>query len=370
MIPESFNTHFYRGVFTDGDRYSIDFVWLCQQQEALTFNKSYLNPKHPDHPLETPFHEIRMAFPHEYCFHPIIKKQPRYIYSYEELLRCLHKAIESYLMNLSDKQRYLCFHSSGLDSRFISGTMARLRNEGKRDFKNVHFRCHEPEVDQFLEIMDREGWPKDQYSYHELRGEDNYDVGRPDISVNGWCSYTHQMNFWSEMIGNEKDWVVMLGEGSDIGKFMGHYRTAFRYCENECLNMLIDHTGGKGEWDNQFALTFKDISMPMWGFECQRVYAQMQREWLVADNVTGWDNMRIALVEQLGVGGVEFIEHVYSWNLSEKRKRGMLDAFYRSKFYRRYKHDLPKDIDFFTNMYGWESKLWGFAVTVYEKIFT
>lgn len=370
MIPPSHNTHFYRCIFTDGDEYSIDFLYLCKKQHKLTFNTDLLNPKYVSPPLETPFKEIRIALPEEHCFKPIIRQQKQTVKRYEQCLSLLQLALEDYLLKLDDNEKYLVFHSSGLDSRFISGTMAKLRREGKKKFDNVHFRCHEPEREAFMQIMKKEGWKKSQYSYFDLRGEDNYDVGRTDISVNGWCSYTHQMNFWSDIVSQEKDWIVMLGEGSDIGKFMWYYKDEpFHYCDNYCLNMLIAHTGEKGEWDNQYALTFKDVSMPLWSWAMQYYYAQVKREWVIGNVKTGWDNLRLDLVDRLGLGGVEFLEHEYSWNISDKRKREMNNAFYCSRFYGEYMRLLPQEIDFFTNPYGWESKLWGFATTVYEQIY-
>jgi len=372
MIPQSHDNHFNRCVFTDNDEYSIDFLSLCRKQKSLTFDTRYLKPKYVSHPLETPFHEIRVAFPSEHCYHPIINQQPLFKGTYQEFIIALKNALKEYLMKLDDNQQYLMFHSSGMDSRFISGTMTELRRAGKKQFKNVHFRCHQPEVKDFLYIMERQGWHPSQYSAWEGRYEDYYDIGRSDVCVQGWCSYSNQMNFWSDIVKDPKEWIVISGEGGELFKYIGVFPnvTPFHYCDNYHLNMLMDYNGGKGEWENQWMLQFKDVNMPLWSFDYLMVSNRVHSDWITIEDMTiKWDNIKIDLVKSVGLMGAPFHNEPTSWVLSEKRANEINDLFYKGAFYKKFGELIGKDINFAENTQDWNSRMWGFAVTVYDQIY-
>ena len=370
MIPPSFDTHFYRCIFTDGEQYDIDFLELCRKQEKLTFNTLYLNPEYRTLTQETPFKEIRLAFPGEYYpNHPILEPKTPFDGSYQEYIIALKDGLKRYLIRMDDNQKYLMFHSSGMDSRFISGTMAELRRDGKKDFANVHFRCHQPENEAFLYIMKLEGWPESQFSVCPGKEKDYYDIGRDDVCVHGWCSYSNQMNFWSDMGINPKDYIAITGEGGELFKYMTKYKhPPYKFCNNYHLNMLIDHNPGKGEWDNQWALYFKDLSMPLWSFDYMAVSNRVHTEWVGEYQIAGWDRIRTDLVKSVGLDGIQYKEPDYHWGVSPERGMIMNDLFYGGKFYMTYKKQIPENINFAQNPCGWESQLWAFAVTIYDKL--
>ena len=84
---------------------------------------------------------------------------------YSDFLNELRTSIKDVIRkNYKPDEKYIFSHSSGYDSRILSGAMAQLRDEGFSDFKNIHFRCHSERAG-FFKIMEIEGWPKEQYSY-------------------------------------------------------------------------------------------------------------------------------------------------------------------------------------------------------------
>lgn len=331
------------------------------------FDIRFLNPNFIAPPLVTPFVDVSFAYPKEYSHHSILNEKPEFDGGYNAYIIALSEALERHLLTLDENEKYLFSHSSGMDSRFISGTMAKMRDDGIKSFSNVHFRCHAPENSVFKQIMIAEGWPESQWSTFDPN-DTCYDIGRPDINVNGWCSYSNQMNYWPDL--NPKEWIILTGEGGELFKYIAlHPETPPQYCENYCMNMLIEHNPGNGEWDNQNALVFKDTIMPLWSYEYLQVSNSVNQSWVKCNPKTGWDNIRTDLVKNLGLDNFPFVTNDYlvSWVINKFRRESMMDQFYASNFYKRYKDKLPQKIDFFTNPFGWESKLWGFAVTVYPN---
>jgi len=355
--------YFNRCVFTNEDKYS-PFISDFKSED---FDERFLDPNFIPRPLVTPFRDVRLAKPEEYCDHSILKRKPEIEGDYDEFVHQLGVALWNHLLTLDDDEKYLFSHSSGMDSRFISGTMAGIRRSGLKSFSNVHFRCHAPENSVFKKIMKAEGWPEDQWSTFDPN-DSCYDIGRPDINVNGWCSYSNQMNYWPDL--NPKEWILITGEGGELFKYIAlHPEAPTKYCDNYCMDMLIEHNPGNGEWDNQNALIFKDTIMPLWSYDYLQVSNAVRPEWVTCDRSTGWDNIRTDLVKSVGLGGFQYVvnDYLVSWKINNFRRESMNDQFYSSRFYKKYKKKLRRDIDFFTNPFGWESKLWGFAVTVYPK---
>jgi len=349
-------------VFTDGVKFSpfiTDFKGV--------FNTRFLDMEFIPAPLQTPYLNVRFAYPSEYNKNAIIHRQPEFTGTYEEYLLALKQALRDHLLSLDGNTKYLFSHSSGMDSRFISGTMAELRNEGLKSFSNVHFRCHAPENDVFNQIMEKSGWPKDQYSTFDPN-DSCYNIGVEEISVNGWCSYSNQMNYWPDL--NPKEWVIITGEGGELFKYIAKTNVPpYRYTDNYHLNMLIEHNPGNGEWDNQNAKIFKDVIMPLWSYDYLYVSNSVRREFITELDEVGYDNVRKDLVKSVGLDGFDNITNDYmqSWIIGEDRRKSMTELFYSSNFYKEFKALIPHDIDFFSDPFGWESKVWGFAVTVYPN---
>jgi len=82
-----------------------------------------------------------------------LNKEPISVKKYGKLVL---QSIMDHIENIwDDSMLYVMSHSSGYDSRLISGIIKKL---GK---KNVCFMCFQPEIDQFKKIMLYEGWSSD-----------------------------------------------------------------------------------------------------------------------------------------------------------------------------------------------------------------
>lgn len=362
------NNEFQRYIYTDGNSYSCDLVDIASKQEVLTFDERFLNKGFKHSGRITPFKEVRWATPAEVCKYPeLLKAQIPVDMDFKKYVVLLKSALRKTILDSWDaKEKYIMFHSAGFDSRIISGVLAELRDEGV-ELGEIHFRCHQPECPGFFEIMKREGWKADQYSCFQGSKEDYYDVGVPDISVNGFTPYNQQMNFWSDMIprAEEKDWNLIIGLSGEIFKYIAKYKTRIKYCDNWGLNMLIEMTPGYGEWEGQWATRFKNLMMPLSGYEYLKVSTRVRPEWCFLNAQT--DNVRFELSKlfKYNISVIPHGKHDYSWNISRGRKKVMMDMYHNSKFYKKYK----RGIDPFTNLYGWDAKMWGFT-TVYDKIYT
>lgn len=122
---------FYRCHFIDPAGKSSDsFLELARSQSSLTFTKQYLNPGFKDR-TETPFEEITLAAPANYAPTLDFARQPEFQGDYECYLGLILERLRSVLLTLDPSEKYLFSHSSGSDSRIVSGVMAQLRREGQ-----------------------------------------------------------------------------------------------------------------------------------------------------------------------------------------------------------------------------------------------
>ena len=163
---------------------SDSFIDLARSQSSLTFNQKYLNQKFKDR-TETPFEEITLADPANYAPTLDFARQPEFQGDYECYLGLILERLRSVLLTLDPSEKYLFSHSSGSDSRIVSGVMAQLRREGQASFDNVLFYCWgSPEAEAFKGIMKAGGW--DNFIINDDSKPDAFDVGVPDFSVDGW----------------------------------------------------------------------------------------------------------------------------------------------------------------------------------------
>ena len=131
--------------------------------------------------------------------------------TYDSFLDALQLGIEDSLLGMDPSKQYLFPHSSGSDSRIISGTMSKLKKEGRMEFDNVLFRSWGPEQDTFKALMDVGGWKN--WDVFQTDSLDTYDVGRTDVSVDGWNPYSCQFNFWKDI--DPTKYTLLLGVAGD-----------------------------------------------------------------------------------------------------------------------------------------------------------
>lgn len=364
-----------RGAYrADNNYYSMSMINAARSLDKFTFNTKYLDPKYVPGVYETPINEVKFAdfrdfIPDKYT--GIDTKEYIAADSYTEYLKLLKKTIRNVLLEYIDpREKYIFMHSAGYDSRILSAAMAEIRDVGVRDMSNIHFRCHEPECRGFEKIMQAEHWPKEQYSCWQGPEKDYYDIGKSEPSVNGFVPIVQQMNFWSDIVDDESEWIAIFGLGGEAWKYVGQkIKPQYNFCEHRKLNLLIDHNPNHGEWESAIASKFKDIFLPLFTYEYVKVSCNFDPRWVKKIPRDGGDNIRKDLCSMYNydITDIPHGEHVYLWRLSDERKKQINDLFYSGRFYKHYGKYLP-EIDFSENLFKWQGRLWGFAVTIYDRI--
>lgn len=346
--------HFFnRCVFVDRhDRYSDSFHLLAQQQKSLTFDERFLDRQFVN-TTETPFREIRRAPPPAYCHRWQRPGRPVFRGSYEAYLDLLESTLEQVLLRMNPRRRYLMAHSSGSDSRILSGTMARLRRQGKMSFDNVLFHCwctHEAE--SFRQIMAANDWTN--ISVLDDSRPDVYDIGRTDLPCEGWNPYTYQIDFWGGLDPTRH--VLLSGAQETYSVPFDHWLYARSFF------------GTRGESIHRMASAFEDVFFPFLSYPMLEMTMAMPAQWKnLPDPRIGRDKLRSDLVARLDLIDIPVQKAAYRFNVSPGRRRAMLSAYENSRFRRRYGIALDEN-DLFRNWNGWNSCLWSFAVTEYEVL--
>lgn len=347
------DTFFNRCVFRDRNEVFSDiFHALAKAQETLTFDERFLD-KTFKNTTETPFKEIWRAAPEEYCGDVLPTRIPTYSGSYESYLEELENTLEKVLLRMNPSKRYLMAHSSGSDSRIISGTMARLRRQGKMSFDNVLFHCWCTfEIDSFRKIMAANDWT--HISLVDDSQPDVYNIGRLDMPCEGWNPYTYQLDFWGDH--NPSEYVLLSGAQETYS--VPYDRWVY---DRSFFNT-------RGESIHRMANVFQDVFVPFLTHDMLDLTVAMPNEWKnVKDPRIGRDKVRSDLVERLGLIDIPVQKAAYRFNVSPERRASMLDAYEKSKFMKKYGVELD-EADLFKDWNGWNSCLWSFAVTVYEPL--
>lgn len=372
-LTKSFTTTFHRCLLVDANgNTDYDYLHLAKMQKTLTLDSRFLEPGFIPHYSATPFKEISFApltISVKKDYQHLLKQPIRLAPSLNEFVQSVVTALKSYILeNISGDQRYLMLHSGGFDSRIISACMRDLWNEGWR--ADIHFRCHQPEKNQFYEIMKREGWDKSQYSYYEGKDDNYYDIGHKEFVMNGWHNYNQAMNYWSDIAGNEKDYVLIIGLGGETYKYSAlHSSDSYnRRCTNDLFNLLLHYTPNEGQWDGLYIRRFKDLLMPCFGYGILDKAFRVNRSWCRFIHSANTDSIRLEIAKSFGynLGSIPHGIHDYTWNLSEDYYRKMVNDFLHSRFY----IDNSKKIRVLPDprkMYKWDAQIWSF-MTVYDKL--
>lgn len=360
-----------RYIYTNGTDQDYDYVRLARKTGKLTYDKHFLDPGIDVYQgLRTPFAEIRFTRPSEVIDprweHILEIQQPSKI-SISAYLMQLKEALKRYFREVwNPKENYLMFHSGGYDTRILSAALAECRDEGL-NCDNVHFRCHPPECEVFREVMRCEGWRPSQYSCYENTPDNFFDIGRKDISVNGWASYVQQLNFWKDL---GTDWTVIHGWGGEVFRFYVRYQNyAVVHCRNKLINSTLHRMIGR-EWEGQWKTIFNDVLGPYFSYYYLDVAVRARKEWIVLDK-KDWhiDSIRSALVRMFRypIDRIPYSPEGYRWGLTEEHKKQITDDYYTSQFYKDYGHLTRRLSLFDKNMHVWDGRTWGF-MTIYDKL--
>jgi len=287
----------------------------------------------------------------------------------------IKKALKEYIVNNWDSEKpKIMFHSGGYDTRIISHILVELREEkGEKWIGNIHFRCHQPEEKEFLEIMQLQGWKPEQYSVWEHAPEDHYLIGNPKDIVNGFCPLSHQMNFWSDIIPKDKEKDYILIGGSNGGEFFNYFAKdvkpykEFNYCKNMAINRWLNYFEEEGEWMSENISRFGGVILPYVSYEFLKA-ASVVPDSMIKMETEYCENIRYEILKTFKLDALQVIygDHNYTWNLSEKTLEDIYNFYNNSKFYNDFKVDiLASNIDEYINCF--DSRLAAFSM-LYEQI--
>lgn len=357
--------YFYRHMFnrcTFIDReenISNNFMELCARQKTLTFNTNYLKPGYFPR-LDTPFREIQ-RYDNFFPYNPLSMNDlfgndhssQALDTSYIKLLDHIIDKIKIPLRQLSGHKAFFSC-SAGSDSRIIMGTMAKLREEGC-NFDDVVFGCWgRPEAESFYALMERFGWT----NIHMLddSGPNPYKIGNSFPSVDGFYPYTSQMRYWGEL--DPKEYILLSGAAGFIfhGKFENWVHGEGYFCE-------------RGEAKHRMARIFKDACYPYLHPEVMHAVMSIPTCLKnIPDSRLRRDKLRTDLCQRLGaLEGIPMPPSYYNINFTPELKQQMLDLYYSGRFYKDYLAPMDEK-ELFDNHVGFHSRLWGFAVTVYDNL--
>ena len=219
---------------------------------------------------------------------------------------------------------------------------------------NIIFHCWgSPEKDSFLKMMKRLKFSN--VSVFDDTVLDCYDVGRSDTPIN-FYPYSGQMKFWGKF--NPKEYILISqGEAA-----------VFDYSWKNFLH-LCTYFSQRGEQVHYLATLFEDVFFPTLTKDVINIMSS------VPDSLKGIDDPRIDrdklrtdLCEILGLVDIPMQKSYINWNISEKRKKQMIDLYNKSQFKKDYKFNINFD-NACSTPHTFDSRVWAFAVTVYEKIF-
>lgn len=351
------------------------------KSKNLTLNENYLNPNFSASSYQqTPFNEITNIsisnkLPKDRSY--LLDAQDEYDLPFDDIIKLIKDAIKGYIVKCWDPTKPKLFlHSSGYDSRIISGIITELREEkGDEWIGDIHFRCHQPEGKLFKKIMKAEGWKNHQFSLWEdvKENNDHYNLGRIE-PVNGFMPCIQQYDFFSDYTkGREKDIIIIGGiYGGELFDYPArgkkHFKK-FKYCDNNLFNSLnnyiLDEAGAITQYfdDHNYAI------FPFLSYDYLSVATRMPKKYIRRKkNIerTRPDNIREALVKsfKFDIYSIPYVGHSYSWNITNKTWNNMSNFYHNSKFYNDYKINIG--IPF--KLQSYEDYIWTFSI-LYDKIF-
>jgi hypothetical protein len=373
-------TYPYQPIYSNGKFSSYDFVAVCAKAYKLTINQDYFKPNHSSKKIdESIFHEIRMLSPAEKInpeYKQILEPMSPFKGSIKEFTARLKAALRKYIVTVWDSSKpHLFFHSSGYDSRILSGILMELRDEfGEEWIGDIHFRCHQPEGSGFLEIMKREKWIPSQYSVWKGPPTDHYDLGNPVVDVNGFADYVIGMNFWRDIIpfGDELNYVVITGIGG--GEFSNYPvnrrpKKNIHWCKNQLFNQYLNFLSRGGFSIGHKKKIFDGVLTPFLSYSFLEEALKMPSRFL-KKVLKSTDMVRHYILETFepDLINISYIGHAYNFKFSAAREAEMWKHWRSSRFYRDYEH-IPsvKNVNPLNRKNKFNACMYGFA-TVYEKI--
>ena len=369
----------FHPIYSNGKFTSYDFVAVCVDANKLTINKNYFKPNYVPKRDESIFHEVRMLSPSEKInpeYKHVLEPIPTFKGSIKEFAARLKAALRKYVVTVWDNSKpHLFLHSSGYDSRIISGILMELRDEyGEGWIGDVHFRCHQPEGPGFLEIMKREKWHPSQYSIWKGPPTDHYDLGNPAVNIGAFADYTIGMNYWRDIVppSEEPNHVAITGIGG--GEFSNYPikrqpTKNMRWCNNQPFNQHLNFFPRGGFAIGRWHKIFNGVLMPYFSYSFLEEILKMPPRFLkLVPKSTDMVRHHILKTFEPDLINIRYIGHKYNFKFSAVREAEMWRHWRNSRLYKEHEHILSiKKVNPLKRNNKFSACMYGFA-TVYEEI--
>lgn len=342
-------------VYIRGERKAHD-IYEAIGDEPVTFNEEWLEPGYKPPVGETPFLEVRTASLEERgAWPPILEAQRETEDSFEDYIRDMVNSLVSYMEYWVDPDcEYLCFHSSGYDSRILSGIFKLL------GATNIHYRCHPPETELFTEYMNYLGIK----NFTTIKPSDcNLNLGR---KTHGW---RHFGPSWNSPKEPNKMGIKGMYSG-EMWKFaimpLKHY---FFYCENEMLSALLNRIPR----EPLLYTKTRNVLVPFMNYEYLSLATRCKREWIkYANKKAGLDTIREAMLKEIGkrlnldLLKVGYQGHYRVYSTKDEDIKMLSEWWKKSRLFNRYQAKLA-DVDIINRNHKFAQCLLGFSLC-YEEL--
>lgn len=196
---------------------------------------------------------------------------------------------------------HLILHTSGYDSRMISGTLLKLYYLlGKDWLGDVLFVCMGPESDEFLKIMDYEGWNENQYvTYPSMLYHFNFclDFRNAWRWHNGPSNFSNYLNY--TIVDRLQMQGLVPGNDNNIQLWTGRNDIAFQIWGGVdwSLGQCYEHNYGAVTSVVQYKV--EDVALPIMSYEMMHTLA-------MAKVRVGWSTLRPDLLKHIDTGLSKF----------------------------------------------------------------
>jgi hypothetical protein len=368
----------FYSVYTNGRVTSPDMLKVCLDCDTLTLREEYFHPKYQYQTIdETIFKEIKMLRPEQKIslkHRKLLEPMPEFDGTLKEFGKQLTQRIKNFFYKVWNPNiPHMVFHSSGYDSRIISGVLTEIREEqGSEWLGDIHFRCHQPEGPGFIKIMEREGWKPEQYSVFNAPELDHYDIGKSENVMNGWVSHVVGMNFWRDILSEDRERDISVVCGLGGGELFSYpavnmgIPNRMKYANNKNLDTWLNYFPERGVFTSYWYCKFKELLMPYMSYDYMELSLTSKPKWCKLVN-RPLDKVRHSMISNFNIdllSDIPWYRHAYLFGLSEGRKNHMIESWIHSELVK----DYPKlrKIDP-TTKDRHIRKLYGF-MTFYEKL--
>lgn len=373
------NTYPIWGIYTAGGNESINFIELCRSLKRFTVDSRYFNRGYAiSDPTETIIKEVKMLLPHQKIdkkYEGLLGKQEMKLNDMAVITPKLKAALKEYIVSQwNPNEKHLMFHSSGFDSRIVSGILAELRVEKGKDWiGDIHFRCHQPEGAMFERIMKAEGWDTTQYSNFCGPEYDHYDIGRADNPVYGFLPHFLNFNFWRDIVpsNKEKEYTLITGiYGGEMTDYptWGAKSLGLKFCDNSIMNRWLNYILDRGIYYSQIHEKFKRLILPFCSYSYLQAVTNISTT-MFSRNTIGIDSIRLSLLKSFKIDlvNIPYVGHNYNFKYSPERTEHMVSAWKNSRLVKDFGDDNGVKSAHPLEFNPFDASLYGF-MTCYEAI--